>query len=81
MFGCTFSSMLMLIRLQGNIILDYCSLIFRQTLKIDICRSLASFMIIFILQTQQKLIDQPDLITVSLVQKPQPALFYHLLGF
>lgn len=43
-------------------------------------RSLAAFIIIFILQTQQKRIDQPDLIPVSVVQKPHP-LSHHLLGF
>lgn len=45
-----------------------------------ICRSLAAFIIIFILQTQQKLIDQPDLIPVSVVQKPHP-LSHPPLGF
>lgn len=44
----------------------------RQTLRKLTCRSLVVFIIIFILQTQQQLIDEPDLITVSLVQEPQP---------
>lgn len=72
--------------LPGNIIFDGDSLFNflsgkTDTQEIDIFRGLAAFIIIFILQTQQKLIDQPDLITVSLVQNPHPALFHHLPGF
>lgn len=37
--------------------------------------------IIFILQTQQKLIDHPDLIIVSEFRKHKPALLDHLPGF